>query len=247
MDFLSIFGTGIYIEKEGYVPPENVGTRWDVTTFFTKRLVSTRRRRRRRRRRSCAFGRFSAILSATSALKAAARRKATAEAPGASLGAISRSSTAILKSFSVGGESVGTGENRGCRSLFSRCSVSVGFVDDDVVVVVVFVVSSRKRKNFGRRSKTSTLGRFPTSPRLYYSLERLQKEISKPNVPVLTASRFLSARFFQPLRGVKVQRRWWTRNLPQRRRECDQTHEARCLALDHLPEKARAPRLALRL
>ena len=111
------------------------------------------------------------------------------------------------------------------------------------------VVSSRKRKkHFGPRSKTSTLGRFPTSPRLYYSLERLQKEISKPNVPVLTASRFLSARFFQPLRAlVKVQRRWWTRNLPQRRRECDQTHEARCLALDHLPEKARAPRLALRL
>ena len=35
MDFLSIFGTGIYRE-ESYVPPENVGTRWDVTTFFTK-------------------------------------------------------------------------------------------------------------------------------------------------------------------------------------------------------------------
>ena len=27
----------VYIEKkESYVPPENVGTRWDVTTFFTK-------------------------------------------------------------------------------------------------------------------------------------------------------------------------------------------------------------------
>ena len=54
----------------------------------------------------------SPILSATSLLKAEAKRSASAEAPGASFGAISRSSMAILKSFSDGGES-GTGGNCG--------------------------------------------------------------------------------------------------------------------------------------
>lgn len=46
----------------------------------------------------------SPIRSATSVLKAEAKRSARAEAPGASLGAISRSSMAIFTSFSDGGE-----------------------------------------------------------------------------------------------------------------------------------------------
>ena len=46
----------------------------------------------------------SPIRSATSLLKAEAKRSARAEAPGASLGAISRSSMAIFTSFSDGGE-----------------------------------------------------------------------------------------------------------------------------------------------
>ena len=48
--------------------------------------------------------------------------------------------------------------------------------------------SSSRRKNFVRRSKMSTLERFPTSLHLCYSLERHRKAISMPNAPVLTVS-----------------------------------------------------------
>ena len=157
MDFLSIFGTGIYREEGKLCSTRKcrhaMGCHY---LFHKKRLVSTRRRRRRRRRRSCALDvspRFSRRLRRSRRRRGAKRPRRRRE----SLGAISRSSTAILKSFSVGGESVGTGENRGCRSLFSRCSVSVGFTTTSSSSSSSLVVSSSKRKkHFGPRSKTST-------------------------------------------------------------------------------------------
>lgn len=73
------------------------------------------------------------------------------------------------------GRRVGIAVETGCRLSFVRS-------------LPVSSSSSSRRKNFVRRSKMSTLERFPTSLHLCYSLERHRKAISMPNAPVLTVS-----------------------------------------------------------
>ena len=128
-----------------------------------------------RKRRFHRFARRLRLLKAEAKRSARRRRPARVSAP------FREVPWQFLHRFQTvaRGTRVGIAVETGCRLSFVRSlPVSSSSLSS----------SSSRRKNFVRRSKMSTLERFPTSLHLCYSLERHRKAISMPNAPVLTVS-----------------------------------------------------------